>query len=82
MRKIEAIDLLELPLEDIVKISRKYGKLKKIAEELNISYDKIRYIVYNNFYTRDVILKEKYKNIALSIYKGMYYHNIDRILNQ
>lgn len=79
----EGTDLFDIPYNEITKIAEKYGdNIKDIALALNISFEKLRYILYYNHLTKKTKLKEKYRNIALAIHKGRYYYYVNKTLNQ
>ena len=79
----EGTDLFDIPYNEITKIAEKHGdNIKDIALALNISFEKLRYILYYNHLTQKPRLKEKYRNIALAIHKGRYYYYVNKTLNQ
>lgn len=77
------IDILDMSYSYITEVAEEHGdNLKEIAKALNVSPERIRYILYYNHNTRKPKLKEKYRNIALAIHKGRYYYNIKKTMQQ
>ena len=77
------IDILDMSYSYITEVAEEHGdNLKEIAKALNVSFKKLRYILYYNQNTRKPKLKEKYRNIALAIHKGRYYYNIKKTMQQ
>lgn len=77
------LDILDMPYNYITEVAEEHGEnIEEIAKALNVSIQKIRYILYYNYNTRKPKLKEKYRNIALAIHKGRYYYNIKKTMQQ